>query len=93
MSDRYMTVARFDNTASRLTVTPTQIRVTLAKGDKHEREIIDAAPKIAEHISGPLTRRGTFRYRDGRLTIHMTTRTTRNNVPGQKFRIREGELV
>lgn len=90
---RYMTISRFDNTASRLTVTPTQIRVTLAKGDPHEAEILAVAPKIAEKITGPLTRRGTFRHRDGRLTIHMTTRATRNHIPGQKFRIMEGELV
>lgn len=93
MTDRYMTVSRFDNTASRLTVTPTQIRVTLARGDRHEAEILDAAPKIAEMISGDLTRRGTFRHRDGRLTIHMTTRRTRNRVPGQKFVIKNGALV
>lgn len=93
MPDRYVTISRFDNTASRLTITPHQIRITLAKGEKYEREILAAAPKIAEKIAGDRTRRGTFRFRDGGLSIHMTTRNTRDDIPGQKFRIKEGQLV
>lgn len=93
MSDRYLTIIRVDNKSTRLTVTPHQIRLTLAHGDRHANQIIDAAPKIAEKITGPLTFRGTFRHRDGELSIHMTTRTARNNVPGQKFRIKDGALA
>lgn len=93
MPDRSLFISRLDNTASRLTVTPTQIRIALARNDPHEKQIISAAPLIAEKVAGDLTRRGTFHMTHKGLSIHMTTRSPRNNVPGQKFTIREGALV
>lgn len=93
MSDRYMTIIRVDNTASRLTVTPTQIRLTLAKGDRNEQAIMKAAPIIAEKITGDRVKRGTFRNAPDGISIHMTTRTAKNGIPGQKFRFKNGVLV
>ncbi|MDE8648137.1 hypothetical protein PXH69_24525 [Rhodococcus qingshengii] len=85
MPQRTMFVNRFPNKASRLSITPTQIRVTIAPDERHEREIMKAVDVIAQEIDNDLTFRGTFSKSRGNLAIHMSTRNSRNHVPGKRF--------
>ncbi|MBM4707873.1 hypothetical protein GS982_01645 [Rhodococcus hoagii] len=93
MPNRSMFINRLGNSSSRLVVTPTQIRVTIAKGDRNERAVQEAAKLIADQIDLPINMRGTFRnLQDGSVDIHMTTRSNRNHIPGKRFVYRNGVL-